>query len=427
MRVAVRPCFAPGISGGIEQYVQGLARGLGQLDGVDRFDFVGTAPQGRALADHLAGAASWVGLSPTTPPQPTKAPLQAVRTQLHDVKWFVARRIASTPLGPPTRRVVFWVRARRRPGEPDGPTIPVSPQKVEGGGYDVVHFAAQAGERTALPNLYQPWDLQHLHFPEYFSAADLRWREQIWGPCCKQATFVLVASRFVRDDVVNAYGIDPSRVAVVAPGAPLLVVPATQVVDVPYALYPAQQWAHKNHVRLIDAVASLQARGTQVRVVCTGQPNARDRTVRDHARARGVEHLIEFRGYVTEDELARLYAGARCLVFPSLFEGFGFPVLEAFNAGVPVACSDTTSLPELVGDAAVLFDPKEVDSIAGGLEKVWLDEELRAALVKRGYERAAAYSWDRLAHSCRALYRAAGGQDLDATDAALLTAAGVAP
>ena len=117
--------------------------------------------------------------------------------------------------------------------------------------------------------------------------------------------------------------------------------------------------------------------------------------------------------------------GARCLVFPSLFEGFGFPVLEAFGAGVPVACADATSLPELAGEAAVLFDPTDVDAIAAGLEQVWSDDELRRVLVDRGHVRAEAYSWDRLARSCRALYRAAAGHELDATDATLLAAAGV--
>ncbi len=169
----------------------------------------------------------------------------------------------------------------------------------------------------------------------------------------------------------------------------------------------------------------LRARGTEVKLVCTGQPNPRDRLVRDHARARGIENLVDFRGFVHDDQLALLYAGARCLVFPSLFEGFGFPVLEAFAAGLPVACADATSLPELTGDAAVLFEPTDVDSIADALERVWSDDELRATLAARGHSRAAAYSWDHLARSCRALYRAAAQQDLAPDDDALLAAAGV--
>ena len=193
----------------------------------------------------------------------------------------------------------------------------------------------------------------------------------------------------------------------------------------PYALFPAETWAHKNHERLIDAVAVLRARGTVVRLVCPGQPNARDDVVREHARSRGVADLFELHGYVSDNALADLYAGARCLVFPSLFEGFGFPVLEAFAAGVPVACADATSLPELARGAAVLFDPTDVDAIADAIERVWTDEALRADLVAKARVRAERYSWDHLARSCRALYRAAAETDLTAEDSALLTKAGV--
>ncbi len=189
MRVAVRPCFAPGVSGGIEQYVEGLAGALSRLEGSDRFDFVGTPVQGAALARRIEGSAAWVTL-----PSPSRA---------------LASRIAATPLGPPARRVVMWARAGRARYSALG--VPSSPPIVEGGGYDVVHFAAQAGERTALPNLYQPWDLQHVHYPEYFRPSDVERRDAIYRPCCRQATYVVVASHFVRDDVVNAYEIDPAR------------------------------------------------------------------------------------------------------------------------------------------------------------------------------------------------------------------------
>ena len=160
------------MSGGIEQYVQGLAGALSRLDGSDRFEFVGTPAQGVALARHIEGSAGWVTVPSTT------------RT--------LASRITSTRLGPAARRVVLWARAGR--SRYSAPSVPSSPPIVEEGGYDVVHFAAQAGERTRLPNLYQPWDLQHVHYPEYFRPSDIERREAIYGPCCKQATYVVVAS-----------------------------------------------------------------------------------------------------------------------------------------------------------------------------------------------------------------------------------------
>ncbi len=399
MRVAIRPCFAPGSSGGIEQYAQGLVAGLARLEGADRFEVVGTSAQLDALASEIGGSVSSVQL-------PTSA-----RT--------VASKVGASPLGPYARRVAGWLRSAHA-------TLPASPATVEQGGYDVVHFAAQAGERTSLPNLYQPWDLQHLHFPDLFSAGELARRDAVYGPCCERATYVVVASEFVRTDVIDSYGIDPARVAVVAPGPPSLPSVERRPDDAaPFALFPAQTWAHKNHLRLIDAIAALKERGTRVRLVCTGQPNDRDGRTRKHAEARGVADLVELRGYVDAPALARLYASARCVVFPSEFEGFGFPVLEAFTAGVPVTCSNTTSLPELTGDAARLFDPNDVDAIADAVGRLWDDASLRDDLAARGAVRALDYTWNHLARSCRAIYRAAAAVDLDPSDRELLDAAGV--
>jgi glycosyltransferase involved in cell wall biosynthesis len=304
-----------------------------------------------------------------------------------------------------------------------------SPDVVEQDTYSVVHYPAPSGELTSHPNIYQPWDLQHLHFPEFFSPEQLRGRE-VWRICSERATYVLVASRFVRDDVIAAYDVEPERVAVVPPGVPTALhaaPPTTGPADVPFALYPAQSWKHKNHLRMLEAIAVLKGRGTEVTVVCPGPRNPHEQEVRRRTHDLGLDSLVRFPGYLTDGELAKLYQQARLLLFPSLFEGFGFPVLEAFTAGLPVTCSSTTSLPELAADAALLFDPTDVEAMAEAIERVWTDDGLRAQLVERGHTRAASHSWDHLARSCRALYRAAARQTLNATDVTLLAAAGVSP
>jgi len=401
VHAAIRPGFHPGTSGGVEQYVKGLARALGALDGADRFAFVGDRIQRDALAPFVHGAATWVALPES----------RALRLKI----WFAATRPG---------RVAVKMKARLpRSTAASVAAIPRAPQLVDET-YDVVHYPTQGFELTPLPSLYQPWDLQHLHHPEFFSDAELS-RRAAYEVGCRRAAYVVVASSFVRDDVVSRYSIDPARVAVVPPGAPLTSASLPVRSGRPYALYPAQTWSHKNHERLIDAIAIMRGRGTEVRLICPGQPNARDTEVRAHAASRGVRDLVEFPGHVTDAELAGLYAGARCLVFPSLFEGFGFPVLEAFVAGAPVACASTTSLPELAGDAAVLFDPIDVESMADAITRVWEDDGLRAALIERGHVRASLYSWDHLARSCRALYLAAAGLDLEPDDETLLVCAGV--
>ncbi len=112
---------------------------------------------------------------------------------------------------------------------------------------------------------------------------------------------------------------------------------------------------------------------------------------------------------MSASELLCLYDRAELLVFPSVFEGFGLPVLEGFAAGLPVACSNTTSLPELAGDAAMLFDPFDSAAIADAIEAIWLDGALRADLIERGLQRAAKYTWDRVAAETVGVYREAAG------------------
>ncbi len=406
LRVAVRPSFFPGasgVSGGVESYVQGLAAGLSALDGDERYEFVGSRLQHEAIAPFLGGPTSFVTLPDT---------LRSSR--------LLVRFMATRP-----GKAAVALRQRVRAGSTVQPGS--SPDAVEQDTYSVVHYPAPSGELTRHPNIYQPWDLQHLHFPEFFSADQLRGRE-VWRVCSERATYVLVASEFVRDDVIGAYDVDPGRVAVVAPGVPTALhaaPPNPRPSGIAFALYPAQPWKHKNHLRLLEAIALLKDRGTEVPVVCSGPPNPHEQAVRQRAHDLGLDSLVRFPGYLTDAELATRYQQARCLVFPSLFEGFGFPVLEAFNAGLPVTCSSTTSLPELAGDAAALFDPTDVEAMADAIERVWSDEDLRAQLVARGHERAALYSWDRLARSCRALYRAAAGESLGPGDDDLLKAAGV--
>ena len=125
-------------------------------------------------------------------------------------------------------------------------------------------------------------------------------------------------------------------------------------------------------------------------------------------------------GFLPPADLDAVYRLARLVVFPSLFEGFGMPVLEAFRAGVPVACSNATAVPEVAGDAALLFDPTDPSAIAGAIRAAWTDEPLRARLVARGRERVGSFSWAESARRCRALYRLTGGAVLSDDDRDLL-------
>ncbi len=299
-------------------------------------------------------------------------------------------------------------------------------------GSQVVHFPFQSFAHTAAPSIYNPHDLQHLHFPEFFTTEDYAKRERLYPDACRSAAAVVVESRWIKDDIVGQYGIDPDKIHVVLWGAPTeayepplvdAVVRLRHELRLPdsFALYPAQTWAHKNHVRLAQALRLLRDReGIRVDVVCTGTKNAHWPTIKREVERLGLEDQMRFLGFVSPQTLRGLYAAAQFLVFPSLFEGGGFPILEAFYEGTPVTCSNVTSLPEYAGDAALLFDPASVDQIASAMHRLALEPDLRSALRDKGSMRIERFTWERAATGYRAIYRSVAGGPLSEEDRSLL-------
>jgi glycosyltransferase involved in cell wall biosynthesis len=138
---------------------------------------------------------------------------------------------------------------------------------------------------------------------------------------------------------------------------------------------------------------------SSLKLVLTGEPSE---NLEELARTLGVSGRVAFAGRVSEDELAALYRGALFLVFPSFYEGFGLPIIEAFACGTPVITSNVTSMPEIAGDAALLVDPHDVDAIAEAMVRLASSPELRKTLVARGYERIGTFSWDAVAERVKA-------------------------
>ncbi len=190
-----------------------------------------------------------------------------------------------------------------------------------------------------------------------------------------------------------------------------------------FLLYPAQTWPHKNHARLLEALASIRDNhGVAIPLVCPGKQTGDYRQLQELIRRLGLEPLTRFPGFVTPLELRGLYELATGLVFPSLFEGWGLPVCEAFDSGLPVASSTATGLPDVVGDAGLLFDPASTDEMADAVRRIWTDEELRRSLAERGRKRSELFSWDHTARLFRAHYRRIGGRSLAEEDRILLAA-----
>jgi glycosyltransferase involved in cell wall biosynthesis len=162
-----------------------------------------------------------------------------------------------------------------------------------------------------------------------------------------------------------------------------------------YLLHVGTLQPRKNLLRLIEAVATVRAQWPLVQLVLAGQPGWQAGPIEQQARAHA--DFVRLLDYVPDDDLAGLYSGARAFVFPSLYEGFGFPVLEAMACGTPVVCANTSSLPEVAGDAALLVDPTDTAALAGAIGRVLADEPLRASLVAKGLEQVKKFSWPRTA------------------------------
>ena len=257
---------------------------------------------------------------------------------------------------------------------------------------DVVHFPLTIRLPTVdAPAVVTLHDVQHLDLPQLFGRADRAFRAVAWHRSVRSADRVVVPSGFVRDRAVAKLGLDDARVAVIHSGVDHSRFRPGGAEREPFLLYPARRWPHKNHRRLFEAFGRLRAERPELRLVLTGDGS---RT----ATPDGVEAL----GLVSPDALVDLYHRASALVFPSLYEGFGQPPLEAMACGCPVACSNAGALPEVVGDAARLFDPRDPAAIEAAVHDV-LDAP--DDWMRRGLERAALFSWQATARGHEDVYR----------------------
>jgi len=241
------------------------------------------------------------------------------------------------------------------------------------------------------PCAFHLGDIQDYFLPELFTPEELSARRNRYRSALAFADRVLVPSEFTRRSMIELLGFPPDRVEVVAlPSEDLpaesVRPPGLTVGSGEFVYYPADDYAHKNHRRLFGAIRLLVAGGSPVRLVCSGG-RLSGRPLADLAAEFGLADRITDLGKVSRREVAWLYRNARLLAFPSLFEGFGIPLLEAFSTGLPVVCSGVTSLPEIAGEAALYCDPFDPSDIARQIGRAWDDPVLRASLVAGGSRR----------------------------------------
>jgi glycosyltransferase involved in cell wall biosynthesis len=263
---------------------------------------------------------------------------------------------------------------------------------------DVVHYPLTVPiPRTGRPRVLTLLDVQHLDLPALFPRGEVLFRRLAYDRTARRATHVVVISEWVRGRVIERLRLAPERVHAVHLGVDHeRFTPDPAVARESFLYYPARPWLHKNHERLFAAFAVLRRERPELRLVLSGA---------GHDPA-ALPAGVETRGDAPLDERISLYRRAAAVVFPSLYEGFGLPPIEAMACGCPVAASSAGSLPEVVGDAAVLFDPYDPVSIAAGV----VEALGRASeLAERGPERAASFSWDATARAHDRVYALAAG------------------
>ncbi len=334
--------LVPGISGGSETYACELTRALAR---VGRHEYAALVPP---LAPDAGG-----GLSSTV--------------------------AAGYPAATTTaRRLRAMAGARLRPGA----------LRAELDRSDVVHYPLTVPvPPTRRPTVLTLLDVQHLDLPQLFPRGERLFRRLAYDRAAQRADRVVVISEWVRARTVERLGLEPDRVHAIHLGVDhARFTPDPAVVREELLLYPARPWPHKNHARLFEAFREVRAEHPGLRLLLTGAGHD----------ATELPDGVEVRGTVPVEELVGLYRRAAALVFPSLYEGFGLPPVEAMACGCPVAASSAGSLPEVCGDAAVLFDPTEPEAIADGIrEALRRSGELSAA----GPARAARFTWDATARA----------------------------
>lgn len=282
----------------------------------------------------------------------------------------------------------------------------MSRQKLREAGVDLLFcpFTATTLAEPGLPVVSTLYDLQHVSYPEFFSAADRAQREQTFRVASRRASVLAAISEYSRQAAIAYGGLEPSKVqtvhlrmaqrAIADPQGGEATLKKFGLKPRTYLIYPANFWRHKNHEMLLTAFGMARKSGlpANISLVFTGAPSPRQKLVSKAAKDLGYSSNVFFPGYVSDAELATLISLSRAVVFPSLYEGFGLPVLEAMALGVPVACSNVASLPEIAAGAALLFDPRRPADVANALVAIATNEAERERLIVAGRLRSADYS-----------------------------------
>jgi len=277
-------------------------------------------------------------------------------------------------------------------------------------------FGALYPRPLPLPTVVTVTDLQDVFYPQFFTVEDRYIHELHFPSSTHMADRVVTISNFSKNTIVKHYRISKERVVVAQLSVDESYYRSEQIalpVDVPlpneFIFYPANFWKHKNHDLLLQAIRILQKeKHLDIHVVFTGFEQGNGYPLSGKASEYGLLSQCHILCYIPVEQMAYLYTRARMLIFPSLFEGFGIPLVEAMAAGCPVVAADATATPEVLAGAGLLFDPTSPRAIAEAIERVWCDAPLRQKMRISGQQHAQSFSAAKTAQAHRTAFDAAG-------------------
>jgi len=268
------------------------------------------------------------------------------------------------------------------------------------------------------PSAVSILDVSYLHFPNLFKKKDL-YQLKLWGRySIGKANKIITISKSSKSDIIKEYGVSEDRVIVIYPGIKQVLsmenLKKKFGVSNNYILFVGTLQPRKNIVRLIEAFSRLRTKDlglkTDLELLIVGKKGWMYEDILNAPKKYGVSDNVKFLDSVSDEDLPSFYRNAICFVLPSLYEGFGLPILEAMKYGCPVIISNVSSLPEAGGDAALYFDPENAQDIARKIDQVISDEKLREKMREKGYQQVKKFSWEKTARETLKVLQELGGK-----------------
>jgi glycosyltransferase involved in cell wall biosynthesis len=366
--------FQPGTIGGVETYFRTLIEQLQSID--NRNEYIVVLPEGQ------------------------KAEIPITNSQFTIMELKPGRDIISKIIQKNTFTPKIGYRSRLA-------------RQIDDLQCDLLHFPIQImlPYDVRTPSIVSCMDIQHEYLPSFFSSKQLLARQMIYKRSLLRAKHTIVISDFVKDSLHEKYQIDNAKMTTVhlcineklfnserREKLPLKKMPDK------YLFYPAATWPHKNHERLLQAFSLVAKQFSDISLVLSGIAVQKKSHIEKLINELKLSRKVHVLGYLEYSEIPLIYQNAYALIFPSLYEGFGLPVIEAMYAGCPVICSNDTSLPEIAGKAAIYFNPLDVDDIARAAIYILNNPDKRADLITEGKKNVLRFSGSKLARETIAVY-----------------------